>query len=543
MDLEKYRMLFVDETADHLAEMSRALAAVERGDEDASDERAIDTLFRMAHSIKGMAASLDYDAVSTLAHRLEDWLEPARSSGTIPDDGVQLVYEIIGALENMVAVVGAEAVPSARNDLIARLAGEAPPDPAPDENTPDGIAPAGTAQLASEVAAPPLSRSVRVRAEAVDRFLAAVGELMQRHAQLESLHRASPFWEFRREFGEEIDGMERAIRELRRRALDIRTTPVRRVFERLPRLASELAHSLGKRVRVDLVGEEVEADRAVLDHLDDPLLHLLRNAVDHGIEAPHVREASGKPAVGTIRLESARVGSSIHLRIQDDGAGIDAEKVRRRAVESGLLPQLVAEDLPLERIGELLFEPGMSTREEVSEVSGRGVGLDAVKSKIEALGGTISLSTNDDGGMTFDIDLPSMVALQRVLILQLSGERVALPAARVEAVLEVSEGTIERVGDEAFFMWKDEPIPLLDLGERVQLPSAGPRHKGNVVLTEARGFRMGLHVDRAIADYEVFVREVPSALAALRPLAGVANLPDGVPVFLLEPGALVEDFV
>jgi chemotaxis protein histidine kinase CheA len=136
-----------------------------------------------------------------------------------------------------------------------------------------------------------------------------------------------------------------------------------------------------------------------------------------------------------------------------------------------------------------------------------------------------------------------MVALQRVLILQLSGERVALPAARVEAVLEVSEGVIERVGDEAFFMWKDEPIPLLDLGERVQLPSAGPRHKGNVVLTEARGFRMGLHVDRAIADYEVFVREVPPALAALRPLAGVANLPDGVPVFLLEPGALVEDFV
>ena len=533
MDLEKYRTLFVDETTDHLAEMSRALAAVERGDEDASDEGAIDTLFRMAHSIKGMAASLDYDAVSALAHRLEDWLEPVRSSGAMPEDGVQLVYEIIGALESMVAVVGADEVPSPRYDLISRLAGDAPAEAPPED----------AARPVREAATPPLSPSVRVRAEAVDRFLAAVGELMQRHAQLESLHRASPFWEFRREFGEEIDGMERAIRELRRRALDIRTTPVRRVFERLPRVASELAHSLGKRVQVDLVGEEVEADRAVLDHLDDPLLHLVRNAVDHGIEAPHVREAAGKRPFGTIRLESARVGSSIHLRIQDDGRGIDAEKVRRRAVESGLLPELVAEDLPLERIGELLFEPGMSTREEVSEVSGRGVGLDAVKSKVEALGGTISLSINDDGGMTFDLDLPSMVALQRVLILQLSGERVALPAGRVEAVLEVNEGAIERVGGEAFFMWKDEPIPLLDLGERVQLPSAGPRHKGNVVLTEARGFRMGLHVDRAIAEYEVFVREVPPALASLRPLGGVANLPDGVPVFLLEPGALVEEFV
>lgn len=528
MDLEKYRNLFVDEATDHLDEMARALARAERGDSGDSDESAIDTLFRMAHSIKGMAASLDYDVVSELAHKLEDWLEPARSSGALPDGGVQLVYEIIGALEQMVAVVAAgEQLPAPREDLIARLAGEAP------ASAPPAVLPAP--------ATPAPSRTVRVRADTVDHFLAAVGELMQRHAQLESLHRASPFWRSHPEFGEEIDGMERVIRDLRRRALDIRTTPVRRVFERLPRVASELAHSLGKRVQVDTFGEEVEVDRAVLDHLDDPLLHLVRNSVDHGIEPPDVREASGKSPVGRIRLASARVGGSVCLRIEDDGRGIDAEKVRRRAVERGLLPELVAEDLPLERIGELLFEPGMSTRDEVSAVSGRGVGLDAVKSRIEALGGTISLSLNAQGGVAFDIRLPSMVALQRVLILKLGEDRVALPAARVETVLDVEEGDVERVGGEAFFMWKDEPMPLLDLGEHVGLSRAGSR--SNVVVTEANGFQLGLHVDRAVADHEVFVREVPAAFQSLRPLGGVAILPDGVPVLLLEPRALVEAFV
>lgn len=534
MDLEKYRTLFVDETTDHLDEMARALARAERGDNDASDESAIDTLFRMAHSIKGMAASLDYDVVSGLAHKLEDWLEPARSSGALPQGGVQLVYEIIGALEQMVAVVAAgEQLPAPRDDLIARLSGE-----------PARAAPRAQAPVPRVTATPPAaSRTVRVRADTVDRFLAAVGELMQRHAQLETLHRASPFWQFHREFREEIDGMERVIRELRHRALDIRTTPVRRVFERLPRVASELAHALGKRVQVDTFGEEVEVDRAVLDHLDDPLLHLVRNSVDHGIEAPDVREASGKSPVGRIRLASARIGGAVCLRIEDDGRGIDAEKVRRRAVERGLIPELVAEDLPLERIGELLFEPGMSTRDEVSEVSGRGVGLDAVKSRIEALGGTISLSINAQGGVAFDLKLPSMVALQRVLILRLDQERVALPATRVQAVLDVDEGLVERVGGEAFFMWKDEPIPLLDLAERVGLAPVRDRARGNVVLTEANGFQLGLHVDRAVADHEVFVREVPAAFQALKPLGGMAILPDGVPVVLLEPRALVEDFV
>jgi len=365
---------------------------------------------------------------------------------------------------------------------------------------------------------------------------------MQHQARLENLQRALPYWDGKPEFDEELEGMQRIVRDLRRRALDIRTTPVRRVLERLPRVARELASSLGKQVRMELSGEEVEADRAVLDHLDDPLLHLVRNALDHGLETPDERSAAGKDPVGTLRIHAASEGGRLVLRLQDDGRGLDVERVRRKAIARGM-PSEVVEDLPVERLGELLFEPGMSTRDEVSELSGRGVGLDAVRRSVEALGGSVSVARPEGGGMAFELDLPSMVALQRVLILRVCGHRVALPVTRLDCVIDVREAPIERAGDEAFLMYQDEPIPVFDLARHLGLPQRGDEASGNVVLLDARGFRLGLLADRAQADQEVYVREVPATLAGLKHLGGVAVLSDGAPIFLLEMGALLENFI
>jgi two-component system chemotaxis sensor kinase CheA len=537
VDLEKYRLLFVDEATEHLVEMSRALCVLGEGGRPEERGEAIDTLFRMTHSIKGMAASLDYDAASSLAHGLEDWLQPLRSEGTLPEDGMPLLYEAVRALEQMVTVVSEEgSPPRPREDLLARL-GEplGLSEAMPSQQTPE--------EQARGVAPPPLPRSVRVRTQAIDRFLAGVGELGQRQSCLEALHRAAPLWELHREFGDELYGMARVFRELRRDVMDIRLTPVRRVLERLPRVAGELAHGLGKKVRVELAGEEVEADRAVLDHLDEPLLHLVRNAVDHGLETPEERKRANKDPVGCIRLSASAASGRLHVRLEEDGRGIDVEAVRRRAIDRGLLLEPVAEDLPPERIFELIFEPGISTRDEVTTVSGRGVGLDAVKRTIESLGGTVSVESQPGRGTAFEIELSSMVALQRVLVLEISGERVALPVTPVEAVLAVGEGRVERAGGEAFFVWKDEPIPLIDLAERLVLAPPPVDRAGNVVVLDVRGFRLGLRIDRAVSDLEVFVREVPPVLSQLKPLGGVAILPDGVPVFLLEVGALVEPFV
>lgn len=384
---------------------------------------------------------------------------------------------------------------------------------------------------------------MRVRTDAVDRFLASVGELMQRQARLEALHREAPAWELHREFREELAGMDNAVRELRRRALDIRTTSVRRVLQRLPRTAADLARELGKRVKVELHGEEVEVDRAILDHLDDPLLHLVRNAVDHGIEPPEERERKGKPPVGIIRLSAAQRSGRLHVTVEEDGRGIDLERVRQRAVERGLLAEMVAEDLPPERICELIFEPGISTRDEVTEVSGRGVGMDAVKRTVEGLGGSVTLTNRPGAGTVTEIELPTMVALQRVLVLAVGRERVVLPVGQLLAVLSVAAAQVERAGIDAFFVFKDEPLPLLDLSEHIGLGAAPAAPGANVLVFETRGFRFGLLADRALSDLEVFVREVPPPLAEIKALGGVAILPDGQPVFLLEPGSLVESFL
>ncbi len=537
MNLEKYKVLFVDEATDHLVEMSRALAILEGNASSEDAAEAIDTLFRMAHSIKGMAASLDYDSISALSHQLEDWLEPARELGRVPADGLRLLFGSVRALEEMVtAVEESGESPAPREDLAYWLS-------QPIQFGRNEITEAATQMSASEPSAPPLPPSVRVRTTVIDRFLASVGEMLQRQARLEAIHKDAPVWERHREFDEELEGMTRVVRDLRRRALEIRTTPVQRVLERLPRVASELAHELGKSVRVELRGEEVEVDRAVLDHLGEPLLHLVRNSMDHGIEAPETRISAGKDAVGTIRISAATVSGRLELSLDDDGGGVDIERLREQAIESGRLPAEVAEDLPPDRICELIFEPGLSTRDEVTTVSGRGVGLDAVKRTIEGLGGTIRVSSNFGLGTRFDLELPSMAALQHVLILEVGSERIAIPLSRVEAVLGIDEGLVEQMGTEAFFVWKEEPLPLLDLGERVGLSKAVTDKLGCVVVVEVRGFQFGLHVDRAAAHLEVFVRDVPSALASIDPLAGVAVLPDGTPVFVLEVAALVEDFL
>jgi chemotaxis protein histidine kinase CheA len=363
---------------------------------------------------------------------------------------------------------------------------------------------------------------------------------MQGHARLEKLHRDSPYFELHGAFGDELDQLARTVRELRRRALDIRTTPVRRLLERLPRVVYDLARELGKRVRVELAGEEVEVDRGVLDHLDDALLHLVRNALDHGLESEAERTAAGKDPVGTLRLSAARVLGRLQLRIDEDGRGIDIEKVRLRAIERGLLVEMVAEDLPAERIRELIFEPGISTKDEVSGSLGPRRRADASSARSRR---SAAHHRHERGRPRHDFPARSAVDGHHAARAGAAGRRPADRSADPvdRAVLSAAEAAVERAGVDSFFMFKDEPLPLVDLGPRIGLPSA-PVGAGCVVVLEARGFKLGVLVERVVDDLEVFVRETPEPLGELSHLGGVAILRDGAPVFLLEIGSLVENF-
>jgi two-component system chemotaxis sensor kinase CheA len=373
---------------------------------------------------------------------------------------------------------------------------------------------------------------VRVRTETLDRFLSAVGEVILASNQLRtSAHGSaapSPA------FAGGLDRMDRMVGELQRRVLELRTAPLLRVAETLPRLAREVAHQLGKRVEVELRGVELELDRAILDRLGDPLVHLLRNAVDHGLETPEARRAAGKPEVGRIVIEARREKDQVRIAVVDDGKGIDLEAVRRRAVESGLVPAALADDLPPQEIASLVFRPGLSTAESVSDLSGRGVGMDAVRATIESLGGQVELETAVGRGTATTLLVPITAAVQRVLLLGVGSEIVAVPIAKVERILELADATIERTAREAFVLIDEEPVPVLELGPRIALGAPPRTERTTLILAEVRGARVAIAVERVAGQQEIYVKPVPELLAGVRALAGLTVLGDGNPVFLLD---------
>jgi two-component system chemotaxis sensor kinase CheA len=310
-------------------------------------------------------------------------------------------------------------------------------------------------------------------------------------------------------------------------------------MEQLPRVARELAQRLGKRVEMQLVGAELELDRSILDRLGDPLVHLIRNAVDHGVEATEARLRAGKPAAGRISIEARRDRDTIRVAVRDDGGGIDLDAVRERAVAAGLVLGDLAEDLPPEQIAALVFRPGLSTASAVSDVSGRGVGMDAVKATIESLGGRVELESRRGLGTVTTLVVPITAAIQRVLLLGLAGETVAVPIAKVERIVEVAASSIERSGRESFTLVDDEPLLVIDLAERLGLPSSSARATVPLLLTEVRDARLALLVEDLEGQQEIYVKPVPELLAGLRGLAGLTVLGDGRPIFLLDLNQLV----
>ena len=341
------------------------------------------------------------------------------------------------------------------------------------------------------------------------------------------------------ERAERFDRVERRVNELQRRVLDLRTTPLLRVMENLPRVARQVAETLGKKVDVQLLGTELELDRSILDRLNEPLLHIIRNAVDHGIEGVEDRIRAGKTEVGHVIIEARREKDSIVIEVNDDGGGIDLDAVRSRAVHAGLIHEGLAEDLPSEEIASMIFRPGLSTAANLSDISGRGVGMDAVKATVEALGGSVDLVTTQGQGTTTRLVVPITAAVQRVLLVEVSGERVALPIAKVERIVEVPRDSVEDSGGEMFTLVEGEPMLVLDLGECIELERRDLPDPVPLAVTDVRGEIVALYVSKFVSQQEVYVKPVPKLLAGVKALAGMTILEDGSPVFLLDLNHLV----
>jgi len=390
--------------------------------------------------------------------------------------------------------------------------------------------PAEAPSASSEVPSPP--PSLRINTETLDRFLGTVGEVILSSSQLRTATRtggkAPP------SLAAGLDRMDRAVADLQWRALELRTTPLKRIVEPLPRMAREIAQRLGKRVEVAIHNADIELDRSILDRLSDPLVHLFRNAVDHGIEPPEVRSAAGKPQVGRIVVDARREKDLIHITVSDDGRGIDLEALRTRAVEAGIVLSDLAEDLPPEEVAAFVFHPGLSTAAVVSDISGRGVGMDAVRATIESLGGHIELATEQGRGTTTTLVVPITAAVQRVLLLGVGREIVALPITKVERIVEIGSAEIERSGREAFALVDDQPLPVISLAKQLSIEAREERGATVLVMAEVRGEVMALQVDSIVGQQQIYVKPVPELLSSRKMLAGLTLLGEGRPVFLLD---------
>ena len=378
-----------------------------------------------------------------------------------------------------------------------------------------------------------LSPTVRVRTDTLDRFFSAVGEVILSSSQLRTgvaRYANDP------EVADGFDRVDRRVAELQRRVLELRTAPLVRVTDNLPRTARHVAETLGKRVEVEILGAELELDRSILDRLGEPLLHLVRNAVGHGLETPEERRAVGKPETGVIRVEARRQKDSIEIDVSDDGKGLDLASVCRRAVEADLIHPDLAEDLPIEEIAAFVFHPGLSTAQSITDVSGRGVGMDAVKATVESLGGGVELRSEVGVGTTTTLVVPITAAVQRVLLAGVGEERVAIPIGKVERILEVPAESIEEAAGDTFALVDDEPLPVFELAKALRIEGEIVGDSGPVplVLSEIRGERVALRVSRFAGQQEFYVKPVPELLAKVRILSGLTVLDDGSPVFLLD---------
>jgi two-component system chemotaxis sensor kinase CheA len=381
-----------------------------------------------------------------------------------------------------------------------------------------------------------LEDSLRVDVGRLDRLMNLVGELVLARNQLLQFTAAGGDPAF---LGT-AQRLNQITTELQTGIMKTRMQPIGTLWNKLPRLARDLALACGKQVEIDLAGADTELDKAILEAIKGPLTHLVRNAIDHGIEAPEVRQARGKPAAGWLSLRAYHEGGLVHLEVADDGGGIDLARVRQNALASGALDAAQAAHLDEGGLLSLIFRPGLSTAAAVSHVSGRGVGLDVVKTNIEKLGGTVEVQSRPGRGTTFHVQIPLTLAIIPALIVTCAGDRYAIPQASLLELVrlegEQARRGVEHVHGGAVYRLRDKLLPLADLDRQLRAAGTGPRRRPDVqvVVLQAGDRQFGLVVDGTQDTEEIVVKPLGRHLKGVPLFAGATILGDGKVVLILD---------
>ena len=437
-----------------------------------------------------------------------------------------------------------QSAPAASAAPAAPVAAEAAPAA---ENVPAPVASA--APVAKAAAAPPAKKpaadakklkggqSVRVDIEKLDTLLNLMGELVINKVRLEQIgitHRLT-------ELTETLEQMDRVTTDLQTVVMKVRMVPVGQVFNRFPRMVRDLAKELGKELNLTIEGEETELDRTVIDEIGDPIMHLLRNSLDHGLEHPDEREAKGKPRIGEVGLIARHEGNNVVIMVTDDGKGIDADVIRRKAIEKGMISEDEANSLDDADAVRLIFLPGFSTAEVVTDVSGRGVGMDVVRSKIETLGGHVDVETKIDEGSVFKIKLPLTLAIIQALLVKVQEEMYAIPLGSIDSTINITQEDIKTVRNREVIVLRGQIIPIIRLGDTLNVPRVHETENADifVVVVHIGERKAGIVVDNLIGQQEIVIKTLGKLLAGLKVISGATVLGDGRVAMILDVSALM----
>jgi len=478
-----------------------------------------------------MAASMGFTKAAEVAHKLEDLMDRVRKGLKVDAGLFDLLLAGEAALSAMVDDIASGGSGDLDNSgLLQRISAYQNPET---EAPAQQAGPAGeeTAAAATANEDLPEQQTVAVKTALLDGFLDTTGELITVKHRLTELARSSG----NLEFSAALQALDKYLRTLHDQVMAVRLLPLSVVTERFPRMVRDLARSAGKEITFSIQGAEIELDRSILDHIGDPLAHILRNAVDHGIETPGERVQQGKTPAGRIRVVVTREKDQVVIRIDDDGRGMDPEKIAADAVAKGFLSREKLAGLSPEEKLQLICQPGFSTAEKITAVSGRGVGMDVVRAAIQSMGGTLTMLSETGTGSSFLLRLPLTIAIINVLLVKTGGLTLAIPLTAVERTLELHSSELAESDGERSFYLNEETLPLIPLNRIFNIKSA-PRQiePVQVFVTVVKGRKIALQVDQLLGNQEVFVKALPRPLGVLKGINGATLLGSGEVVFILD---------
>lgn len=568
---------FLTESNENLARLDNDLVSLEQHPDDSS---LLNGIFRTIHTIKGTCGFIGLCRLEGVAHAAENVLDALRAHRLAVHP--EVIGDVLAAIDCIKDILGhleaTEAEPEGDDSvLIARLetwlhapaesrpavpvvAPVATPESAP-VATPEAtsiVTPTADHHAPADAPPPPTAgakkpwdgverrkrgeddaSSLRVGVQVLDQLMNLVGELALSRNQLLQITGAVED----SEFAKPVQQLNRVTTDLLEAVMKTRMQPIANSWTKLPRIIRDLAQASGKQITLECYGAETELDRQILQAIQDPLTHMIRNSADHGIEAPETRVAHGKSPGGTIRLSARHEGGHVVIEVADDGAGIDPQKIKRKAIERGLVRGDIADGLSDHQLLRFIFEPGFSTAEKITNISGRGVGMDVVRSNIEAIGGTVDLSSVHGYGTTIRVKIPLTLAIIQALLVGTAGETFAVPQIGVVELVRITEEQrhlVEMVHGAEFYRLRDSLLPLVRLGDQLRLGGEVPQ-EANIVVCQVGELRFGLVVDEVFDTQEIVVKPVGRMVKHLTTYAGCTITGDGRVIMILDTAGIASN--